>query len=290
MTTETNDCLICRKHSGAFQVSGGAIYQDDLVFASHAHLGESHDSVYLGWLVVEPRRHIPGIAELNDDEAERIGLLVARLSRALKTTQGSEHIYLFVMGHAVPHLHVHLLPRYPDTPRAYWGPNIDEWPEAPQGHAADIEYICQRLREHLAGKEDRLPYGEITMLELADLRPNNWYIHADKLARARAAWEAGEEQNLPPVLVSVIDGQLSLIDGHARSYAAFERGQTQVRAQLEALENIEGSKPLYRHIHRQGALKGLRHLSDLSDRIVAAADHERLWVAYCQRWLDEASD
>lgn len=150
MSAHKIKCLICDKHSGGFQIPGGVIYQDDLVYASHAHLGADQESIYLGWLVVETRRHIPGLAELDDDEAQRLGLLVGRLSRALKAIQGAEHVYLFVMGHAVPHLHVHLLPRYPGTPRAYWGANIDEWPEAPQGDEQDIEALCVPLRDYLA--------------------------------------------------------------------------------------------------------------------------------------------
>jgi hypothetical protein len=64
-----NECIICAKHRGDFSVPGGALYQDELLYASHAHLGEGMDTVYLGWLVVETHRHIPGLAEMNDDEA-----------------------------------------------------------------------------------------------------------------------------------------------------------------------------------------------------------------------------
>jgi histidine triad (HIT) family protein len=145
------DCLICDKQRGDYPVPGGAIYQDEMVYASHAHPSEDQETSYLGWLVVETRRHIPGLAEMTDTEAGTLGLLVARLSRALKIVQGAEHIYLFVMGHAVPHLHVHLLPRYPGTPREYWGTNIDEWPGAPRGDAATIAALCERLRANISG-------------------------------------------------------------------------------------------------------------------------------------------
>jgi len=144
------DCPICQKHRGEIPVPGGLIYQDNAVLASHAWFVPQGDSAYLGWLVVETRRHIPGLADLVDEEAQAIGLLVARLSRLLKRSEGAEHIYAFVLGHQVPHLHIHLLPRYPGTPREFWGVRIDEWPQAPRGSEAEISALCDRLREGLA--------------------------------------------------------------------------------------------------------------------------------------------
>ncbi len=89
---ELSDCLICRKHSGAFSIPGGAIYTDDSLYASHAHFAEGQNTAYLGWLVVETRRHIPGLADLSDDEGQALGLLIARLSRALKAATNIEKL------------------------------------------------------------------------------------------------------------------------------------------------------------------------------------------------------
>ncbi len=145
---QTDDCLICQKQRGEWQVPGGAIYRDALIYSSHAHFQESEKTAYLGWLVVETRRHVPGLADLTDAEGQAIGLLAARLSRALRELQGAEHVYAFVVGHGVPHLHVHLLPRYPGTPREYWGVRIDEWPQAPRGNQTEIEILCARIRAY----------------------------------------------------------------------------------------------------------------------------------------------
>ena len=99
--------------------------------------------------MVEPRRHTPGLAELTDEEAQALGLLVARLSRALKESEGAEHVYAFVLGDRVPHLHVHLVPRYPGAPPEYWGVRVDEWPGAPRGDADAVHALCLRLRRYL---------------------------------------------------------------------------------------------------------------------------------------------
>lgn len=144
------DCLVCRKHSGELPAPGGAIYEDDLVFASHVFIPEDKTEVYLGWLVLEPRRHAPGLPDLIDEEARQFGLMSSRLSRALTSVTGAEWVYAFVLGHHVPHLHLHLFPRYPNTPREYWWPRIDEWPDAPRGGEPEVSELARRIREALA--------------------------------------------------------------------------------------------------------------------------------------------
>ena len=141
-------CFVCRKHQGMIPIPGGAIYEDELLYAGHGGPG------YLGYLFVEPKRHVPGWADLTDEEAQALGLLVARLSRALKQSEGAEHIYAFVLGDQVPHLHIHLVPRYPGTPSEYWGFKIKEWPDAPVGDAQQIHALCERVRKALSREED----------------------------------------------------------------------------------------------------------------------------------------
>lgn len=143
------DCFVCRKHRGETETPGGPIFQDDLLYAGHVAFPAGEDAAYLGHLMVEPRRHAPGLAELTDREAQALGLLVARLSRALKESEGAEHVYAFVLGDRVPHLHVHLVPRYPGAPTEYWGVRVDEWPGAPRGHADAVDALCLRLRRYL---------------------------------------------------------------------------------------------------------------------------------------------
>ncbi|HLZ59434.1 MAG TPA: HIT family protein [Ktedonosporobacter sp.] len=144
---QPTDCFNCNKHRGVIKVAGGAIYEDDLVYAGH--IFNEKGPTYLGYLMAELKRHAPGLAEQTDEEAQALGLLVARLSRALKASEGAEHIYTFVIGHHVPHLHIHVAPRYPGAPREYWGIHVDEWPNAPRGGAEEIEALCERLRSYL---------------------------------------------------------------------------------------------------------------------------------------------
>ena len=130
-------------------IPGGAIYEDDLIYVGHAQIPEGQTKAYLGYVMVEPKRHVAGLADLTDAEAQRIGLMVTRLSRALRACMAAEHIYSFVLGHHMAHLHIHLVPRYPGAPRQYWGVHVDEWPEAPRGGPNEIADLCMKLRDHL---------------------------------------------------------------------------------------------------------------------------------------------
>ena len=152
MTVEpTADCFVCRKHRGEIAEPGGAILDDDLLRAGHMIPPDGEDSVYLGWVLIEPRRHAPGWADLTADEARAVGLATSRLARALLNVVGAEHVYSFVLGHHVPHLHVHLFPRYPGTPPEFWFLAVDEAPNARKGGPQEIATVTARIREATLG-------------------------------------------------------------------------------------------------------------------------------------------
>jgi histidine triad (HIT) family protein len=147
---EMADCFICRKHRGLETVPGGALYEDDLVYAGHAQIRPSQATAYLGYLMAEPKRHAPKLPDLTDAEAAALGVLAVRLSRALRDVAGAEHVYLFGRGDGVAHVHLHVVARYPGAPRECYGPRVDEWPDAPHGGPDDIAALCDRLRKWLA--------------------------------------------------------------------------------------------------------------------------------------------
>jgi len=143
-TPET--CFICRKHRGLEQVPGGPVYEDERVFAGHCWSVEDQLAPYLGAFIVEPKRHLPSWAELSDGESETVGKVIRDVARGLKELGQVEHIYVFVLGHQVPHLHIWVMPRYVGTPREFWGLELFNWPERPVGDAAGVEAICAKLR------------------------------------------------------------------------------------------------------------------------------------------------
>ncbi len=140
------DCLVCRKHRGEVAAPGGVIYEDDVIFVSHAQLWGIEQTHYLGHVFIEPKRHTPELADLNEAEARVVGLFTSRVAQALMQVLGVDHVYSFVIGDGVPHVHVHVIGRYPGAPREYWGPKVDEWPAAPKGDEAQLAQVASQLR------------------------------------------------------------------------------------------------------------------------------------------------
>jgi diadenosine tetraphosphate (Ap4A) HIT family hydrolase len=135
-------------------LAGGVVYQDDLIYISHAQIWGADKDHYLGHLFVEPKRHVPELADLSDEEAQAIGLYASRVARALMHTEGVEHVYAFIIGDGAPHVHVHVIGRYPGAPREYWGPRVDEWPGAPRGGETEIAAVAARIRAFLHEHND----------------------------------------------------------------------------------------------------------------------------------------
>lgn len=133
-------CLICAEVRGDVAVPGGHLEDGELVTAFHSPVVEPATDVFAGYLFITPRRHVPGFAELTSAEAAAVGVSIARWSRALEAA-GAEHVYVLRVGHQAPHLHVHLVPRWPETPNDVPWVHVDDWPGARRGgmqQAADL--------------------------------------------------------------------------------------------------------------------------------------------------------
>jgi histidine triad (HIT) family protein len=141
-----DECPICAKQRSS--VIGGPVYEDDLLYAHH--VANDEGPTFLGYVRAETKRHVPSFAELTQTEAQALGLLITRLSRALKCCTGADHVYVFFYGDHVPHLHLHIFARYPGTPEEYWRERVGEWYGSPKGGTEEITALCDRLRSSLA--------------------------------------------------------------------------------------------------------------------------------------------
>ena len=145
-----NDCFICNKHAGNINTAGVMIYEDEYVFVGH--IDRNGNPNYLGHIMIDLKRHVPTLADMTMEEAKAFGVIMARISKALKASENAEHIYSFVSGNSVPHLHMHLVARYPNTPKEYWGPSeVYDWKDAPMGDNHAVVALCNRLKAYLGG-------------------------------------------------------------------------------------------------------------------------------------------
>ena len=138
-------CTICQKHR---RKRPDTVIDEGLVYAGHAD-PDGGGSAYLGYLIIEPKRHVRELSDLTEEEACAMAVASVRLSKALTRSESAEHVYAFLLGDKASHLHLHLVPRYPGTPREYYGVQVDEWPGAPRGGKEEIAAICARLRQAL---------------------------------------------------------------------------------------------------------------------------------------------
>ncbi len=98
-------CILCQGTDGDKQLERDEVWSDALWRLTVARSAEVPGFAYL-----EPRRHIPSIAELEGEEARTFGTVLAEVTRVLREETGSERVYVYIFGDSVPHLHVHLAP------------------------------------------------------------------------------------------------------------------------------------------------------------------------------------
>ena len=102
-----------------------------------------------GFAHLEPKRHIPTIADLDGPEAATLGPVLARVTAALRDAAGAERTYAYVFGDRVAHLHLNLAP-HRDGDALRGGPGLLE-PGAVPADEATHERVAVAARRALAG-------------------------------------------------------------------------------------------------------------------------------------------
>lgn len=105
-------CSACDIARGAFRPPGGVLLREG-GFVLHA---VADRTPLPGWLVLTSERHARALDDLPPDALAALGPLAARVVAAQRAALGAEHVYAFSIGDAVRHFHLHLVPRYADTP------------------------------------------------------------------------------------------------------------------------------------------------------------------------------
>ncbi|WP_068982501.1 HIT family protein [Tsukamurella pseudospumae] len=120
MTTDACDfCAIARGEDS----SAREVYRDEHVVAFFPL-----DPATLGHTLVIPRRHVPDIWSLDDEDAVHVSRVVIRLAHVIRTALLPEGLNVIQSNgeaatQTVDHLHVHLVPRWADDSMGL------DWPE-----------------------------------------------------------------------------------------------------------------------------------------------------------------
>jgi diadenosine tetraphosphate (Ap4A) HIT family hydrolase len=110
-------CTACEILAGSRALPGGVLHREG-GFALHLL---ADPSPLRGWLVLTSERHARAWYDLDGAELAALGPLAARIMAAQRATLGAEHVYAFAIGDVLRHFHLHLVPRYPDTPERLRG-------------------------------------------------------------------------------------------------------------------------------------------------------------------------
>jgi diadenosine tetraphosphate (Ap4A) HIT family hydrolase len=105
-------CIACRVVRGEHALPGGVLLREG-GFALHA-LADA--TPLRGWLVLTSERHVRALDGLDPAPLAALGPLAARVIAAQRAALGAEHVYAFSIGDAVKHFHLHLVPRFVETP------------------------------------------------------------------------------------------------------------------------------------------------------------------------------
>jgi diadenosine tetraphosphate (Ap4A) HIT family hydrolase len=130
--THLPDCLYCRKDQ---RLSDLMIEITSLQVST---LFLFKEQTHPGRCVVAYRGHVNELFELPDAELALFTQDVARAAKALKTAFNPAKINYGAYSDKLPHLHMHLVPKYTDG--AAWGTTFTMMPE-PKQHLTESAYV-----------------------------------------------------------------------------------------------------------------------------------------------------
>ena len=108
------------------RAAGKSPLWDDIYHTPYWTVVHSFNTSLPGWLPLICNRHIGAIDEMTAAEAADLGLLLRRVSIALREAVGCTKTYVAQFAEAAGHQHVHfhVVPRMADQPDDHRGPNI----------------------------------------------------------------------------------------------------------------------------------------------------------------------
>lgn len=134
------ECLGCQVANGVKVPLGGFLYEDDLWTVNHTLPPAS----ILGWLVLQPKRHIEALNELTFQEQQKMSQLMINLDKTLHILLSPKKVYIcmFAESQQCPHIHFHIIPRIQEIEAL--GPKIfDYQPQFPLLEEDILQFIVQ---------------------------------------------------------------------------------------------------------------------------------------------------
>lgn len=139
---ELPDCFYCRKDQRLHDL------MIEIAPLRVSTLYLFREQTHRGRCVVAYRDHVNELFELPEAELSLFTQDVARAAKAIKAATGAAKINYGAYSDKLPHLHMHLVPKYPNGPS--WGSTFTMMPEpktllSPEEYTELGKQIAQRL-------------------------------------------------------------------------------------------------------------------------------------------------
>ena len=95
-----------------------------VIVLENSHVGLYNDARFPGRLIVALNEHYENFEDLDSHIMNNYMRDIQLASRAIKFAIKSKRVNIAILGNAEPHIHAHLIPRFPDTEEK---PNNSPW-------------------------------------------------------------------------------------------------------------------------------------------------------------------
>jgi histidine triad (HIT) family protein len=110
------------------EIPAEIVYENDLILAFL-----DINPVHKGHTLVIPKESFRWFTDIPTELLEPLFKASQEISRAIKMATGASLIQLSIVGDEVPHVHIHLIPRYKDD-------NLNNWPKVQYKEGEAKEY------------------------------------------------------------------------------------------------------------------------------------------------------
>ncbi len=134
-----SDCIFCKIINQ--DIPGHVVYEDDQVMAFFDILPISP-----GHTIVVPKKHVPDIEDLTDEEFRAMAAAVKKVGKAILSGLGVKGYSVFLDNKSaanqhVPHVHFHVVPRAE-------GDGLERWPQSGYSEG-EAEHCLDKIKENL---------------------------------------------------------------------------------------------------------------------------------------------
>jgi len=126
--------------------------------------------------------------------------------------------------------------------------------------------------------------AKVFTMKLDSIQPSQLYISSEKLEVVMRKFKPSKILSCKPIPVKKLEGQVVLVDGHTRTFAAFLFGLSEIPVYWE---NEELDWDEYEICVKWCKEEGIHTISDLKNRVVSHKDYKVLWLDRCGKMQRE---